>query len=199
MPLSAITRGLPAPPPTAPPTPVAVRPQSLGAPAATLHVGHKPRQPPAEQLARHLLAAEGCGAPLRPPLAPPLRAAKGAPPSALSPSPPGELQGGGQLRSPHVTEDHGGPAPIPPLACRPSQAGGHRYPEVITAGGSKAGVRLAPLSRVAPVVVGEGAVPKPQFSARQDWSLVGRGRVGRGVGCLCAFMLPIPKPLAPYM
>jgi hypothetical protein len=103
-------------------------PISLGAPAATLRVGHKPHQPPAEQLARPVLAAEGRGAPLRPPLAPPLRAAKGAPPSALSPSPPGELQGRGQLRSPKVTEDHGGLAPIPPLACCPSRAGGHRSP-----------------------------------------------------------------------
>jgi hypothetical protein len=152
-----------------------------------------------QQLARHVLAAEGRGAPLRPPLAPPLRAAKGAPPSALSPTPPGELQGWGQLRSPHVTEDHGGLPPIPPHACRPSQSGGHRYPEVITAGGSKTGARLAPLSHVAPVVVCEGPVPQPQFPARQSLVTRGAGWSGCtwGVGWAACFYASCPKNRLP--
>jgi hypothetical protein len=96
--------------------------------------------------------------------------------------------------------DHGGLPPIPPRAYRPSQAGGHRYPEVITAGGSKTGARLVPLSHVAPVVVCEGAVPQPQFPARQ--SLVTRGPGGPGArgawgGLPVCFYASCPKTACP--
>jgi hypothetical protein len=68
------------------------------------------------------------------------------------------------------------PYPRSPAVPRGQVGIGHQ--EVITAGGSKTGARLVPLSRGAPVVGGEGASPEPQFPARQ--SLVTRGTCGPG-------------------
>jgi hypothetical protein len=66
------------------------------------------------------------------------------------------------------------PSPRSPAVPHGQACIGHQ--EVFTAGGSKTGARLAPLSRGAPVVVCEGTAPEPQFPARQ--SLVTRGPCG---------------------
>lgn len=82
----------------------------------------------------------------------------------------------------------------------PRGQAGIGHPEVITAGGSKTGVRLAPLSRVAPGVVCEAAAPEPQFPARQ--SLVTRGSGGPGArgawgGLPVCFSASCPKTACP--
>jgi hypothetical protein len=89
--------------------------------------------------------------------------------------------------------------PYPRSPAVPRGQAGIGHPEVFTAGGSKAGARLASLSRVAPVVVCEGAESEPQFLARQ--SLVTRGRGGpgaRGVwgGLPVCFYASCPKTAA---